>query len=232
MLAEMSETMRGIRRRVLGELDKWSPDLRGALAAHEAAEAVDEVLAATRERLGALLESTPDPGWSAAHMRAFTIGGMIYVAFYLALASRGYDAARAWELCDAATKTHFARMSGLERKLASDGMFGWPMRALSRWAAKRSQTAPVGGWVMRFVEGEPNGFDYGVDYERCAIREMAVANGAAELAPYICLADIAGSEAFGWGLERKETLAQGGRRCDFRFRRGGETQVRVRLPVV
>jgi hypothetical protein len=227
----MSETMRGIRGRVLAELDKWMPDLRDALAAREPAD-VDAVLADTRERLVGILEGTPDPGWRAAHMRAFTIGGMIYVAFYLALASRGWDAARVWELCEAATKTHFARMSGFEKKLASDGMFGWPMRALSRWVAKRSQRAPVGGWVMRFVEGEPGAFDFGVDYERCAIREMAVANGAAELAPYICLADIAGSEAFGWGLERKETLAQGGQRCDFRFRRGGETQVRVHLPVV
>ena len=68
-------------------------------------------------------------------------------------------------------------------------------------------------------------------YTRCAIRELAVAYGAAEIAPYICLADITGSRAFGWGLTRTETIAQGASRCDFRFKRGADTRVRVSLPV-
>lgn len=228
----MSATMGGIRRRVLGELDGWVPDLTGALESREPADVAGAVLADARDRLVAIADGTPDPGWTAPHMRAFTISGMIYVAVYLALSARGYDAARAWEVCEEATRSHFARMSGWQKKLASDGMFGWPMRALSRWIAKRSQRAPIGGWVLRFVEGEAGRFDYGVDYQRCAIRDMAVANGAADFAPYICLADVSGSETFGWGLERTETIAQGGPRCDFRFQRGGETRVRVRLPVV
>lgn len=225
-------TMRGIRKRVLKELDGWAPDLREALAGREPDDVIEAVLASAREHMGALADRTPDPGWAAPHMRAFSIGGMVYVAVYLALRERGWTANEVWEVCEAATRTHFARMSNFQKNLASSGMFGWPMKALSRWIAKRSQKAPVGGWVFRFVEGEEGSFDYGVDYERCAIREMAVESGAAELAPYICLSDISGSEAFGWGLERNETIAQGAKRCDFRFHRGGETRVRVKLPVV
>jgi hypothetical protein len=217
--------------RVRSELAGWVPDLREALAAREPAEVVEAVLTETEANLMRIVETTPDPGWTAPHMRAFTISGAIYVAFYLALAARGRTAAWVWEVCDAATRAHFARMGAFEKKLASDGMFGFPMKALSRWVAGRSQRAPVGDWVFRFVEGE-EGFAYGVDYERCAIRELAVRSGAADFAPYICLADIAGSEAFGWGLQRSETLAQGGRRCDFRFTQGGPTRVRVHLPVV
>lgn len=220
-----------IRGRVLGELDRWSVDLEKVLEGREPPEAIDAIARDVRDHLLAIAAATPDPGAFAPQMRAFTIGGAIYVAVYLALAPRGYDAARAWEVCDAATRSRFARMGGLEKKVASDGILSWPMKALSRWLAKRSQAAPVGGWVFRFVEGEPGGFEYGVDYERCAIRELAIAHGAEAFAPYICLADISGSEIFGWGLERNETLAQGGTRCDFRFHRGGETRVRVRLPV-
>jgi hypothetical protein len=225
-------TLDALRSRVLRELDGWLPDLRDALAAHEPAETVEAVLAETRAKLVEILPKAEDPGWTAPHMRAFTIGGAIYVAFYLALAPRGRDAAWVWSVCDVATRSHFARMGAIEKKLASDGLFGWPMKALSRWLASRSVQTPVGGWVFRFVEGGGDaGFEYGVDYERCAIRELAIASGAAELAPYICLADVPGSEAFGWGLERTETLAQGGKRCDFRFRRGRETRVKVHLPV-
>lgn len=220
-----------IQPRVLRELAKWKSDFEGALHVRGEVQA-EEILADAEQHLVAMLSSIPDPGWSAPHMRAFTMSGAIYVAFYLALSARSYDAARAWDICELATRTHFERMSPMEKRMASDGLFGWPMKALSRWLAKRSAKTPVGGWIFDFVEGEKGRFDYGVDYKRCAIRELAIEHGAAEFAPFICLADIQGSELFGWGLHRDETLAQGGSQCDFRFRRGGETQIKVRLPVI
>ncbi len=225
-------TLDRIRPTALGELAKWQLHFERALVASGLdAAATAAVIEGVRARLPVLLSSAPDPGLAAPHMRAFSVSGVIYVAMYLELASRGQSAAAAWAICEAATRARFAAMKGLEKRLATDGMFGWPMRALSRWLSKRSHAAPVGGWVFSFVEGEPGVFDYGVDYERCAIREMAIANGAGDFAPYICLADVPGSEEFGWGLARTETLAQGGRRCDFRFKKGAETSVKVRLPV-
>lgn len=224
-------TLDRIQGRVVRELAKWRPAIAAAIERREGADVSASVLDDTHARLVAMLPSIPDPGWNAPQMRMFTIGGAIYVATYLALKERGYDAARAWELLDEATRAHFAGMSAAEKRLASDGMFAWPMKALSRWLAKRSQSAPVGGWVFDYVEGEAGQFDYGVDYHRCAIRELAIANGAADFAPYICLADVPGSDLFGWGLARGETLAQGGQRCDFRFRRGAPTDIKVRLPV-
>lgn len=224
-------TLADVRRAVLREMDGWDRDLRDALGEREPTLAADDVLRDARSRLEGMLASIPDPGMLAPHMRAFTIGGAIYVAFYLALASRGRAAADVWPVCERATRLHFERMSALEKRMASDGLFGWPMKALSRWLAGRSKSAPVGGWTFDFVE-KTHDFDYGVNYTRCAIRELAIAHGAAEFAPYICLADVPGSELFGWGLTRTETLAQGGSRCDFRFKRGAETRVRVNLPVL
>jgi hypothetical protein len=215
---------------VLGELDGWAPDIRGALT-RESEESITAILAEARANATTIAGTVPDPGWSAPHMRAFSIGGLIYVAVYQALKPRGYDAAAAWAVCDAATKAHFARMSGIQKRLAKDALFSWPIKALSRSIARRSKEAPVGGWTFDFIEGVKGELDYGVDYTRCAIRELAIANGAADFAPYICLADIAGSDTFGWGLTRTETLAQGGKRCDFRFKRGSPTDVKVRLPV-
>ncbi len=224
-------TIDKIERRVLQELDGWSKDLRDALLEHDATLPADAILSLARSRLTAMLPTIPDPGLLAPQMRMFTIGGAIYVAFYLALRERGWSAERVWGVCERATRLHFERMSGLEKRLASDGMHSWLMKALSRWLAGRSQTEPVGGWVFDYVEATEQ-HDYGVTYKRCAIRELAIANGAAEFAPYICLADVPGSDLFGWGLERTETLAQGGSRCDFRFKRGAPTKVRVTLPVV
>lgn len=229
----MSEvTLENLRERVLAEFDSWAEDFAGPLATRFGSEAGVAVAAAARQRAESLLPLMADPGWRAPMMRAFSISGLIYVAMYLVLADRGCTPAGAWEICEAATRTHFARMSSLARLAASAGMFSWPVRAMARSVAERSRQAPVGGWEVEFISGQPGEFDYGVNYTRCAIRDLAVRAGAAAFAPYICLADITGSDAFSWGLKRSETLAQGGDRCDFRFRRGQPTLVKVKLPVI
>lgn len=220
----------GIEAFVLKEFEGWSRDFADALRELEPTLSTEAVVASAREALGKLMEAMEDPGLFAPQMRAFSVGGAIYIAFYLALAPRGFSAERVWKLAERATVLHFERMSKLEKSLASGAMFGWPMKALSRWLAGKSNDNPVGGWVFDFVEGEGD-VAYGVNYRRCAIRELALSQGAADFAPYICLSDIVGSEKFGWGLKRSETLAQGGTRCDFRFRKGGDTDVKVHLPM-
>lgn len=220
--------MASLRGRVRAEYDRWYDDLRAPLELREGPLEARELLAQVWSRAEGLLEKMPDPGARAPTMRAFSTSGLLYIAVFLALRERGYDAARAWEVCDAATRAHFARFSRLERWAASAGMFSLPMRLMTRSLARRR----LGGWSFQYVPGEKNRFEYGVDYEACAIRSLAIAAGAESFAPYICLADVAGSEAFGWGLERTETLAQGGTRCDFRFQRGAPTRVRVNLPVL
>ena len=126
-----------------------------------------------------LLAQAADPGWQAPHMRSFTIGGAVYIAMYLALAPRGLSPAECWTVCEGATRARFAAMSGIERWLASQGMFSGLMRALSRFLARRSGERALGGWVFGFVEGVAGDFDYGVNYTRCAIFDLALAVGAA-----------------------------------------------------
>jgi len=219
-------------RRVLAELERWTEDLLPALRERESPEAAAEILDRARAELRGLAPRIQDPGWAAPHMRTFSLTGALYIAVYLALAPRGYAPPEAWAVCERATRRHFARIPRAGISLAAAAFFSRPFQALSRALSRRSQAAPLGGWVFRFVEGEPGAFAYGVDYTRCAIRDLAIGSGAADFAPYICLADIPGSEAMAWGLARTETLAQGGQRCDFRFRRGAPTDVRVRLPMV
>lgn len=93
-----------------------------------------------------------------------------------------------------------------------------------REAALESQKRRYpGDWVLHFVEGDGDEFDWGMDYTECGIVKFLHAQGADDLAPYLCLADFPMSDAFGLGLERTTTLAEGAERCDFRFKRGRET---------
>ena len=81
--------------------------------------------------------------------------------------------------------------------------------------------------MIDFIEGDGVTFDYGVDYIECASCKFLTQQGAPEIAPYLCPVGILFSEALGWGLTRTTTLAEGAEVCDFRFKKGGPTNVVV-----
>ena len=75
-------------------------------------------------------------------------------------------------------------------------------------------------WVMTFVEGDGQDFNYGVDVTECAIQKYLKAQGVPELTRYLCLTDYVSSEAMGRGLVRDKTLAEGCAICNFRYKQG------------
>jgi hypothetical protein len=92
-------------------------------------------------------------------------------------------------------------------------------------AAESQQRRYSGDWVCTFVEGDGETFDYGLDVTECGICKFYHAQGADELAPYMCLSDYVGSCAFDRGLVRYKTIAEGAEVCDFRYKQGRETFV-------
>lgn len=104
------------------------------------------------------------------------------------------------------------------------------LRAMDRMqkeAIKSQQRKYPEGNVIDFIKGDGKNFDYGVDYLECASCKFLTKQGAPELTAYLCPVDIHFSRALGWGLTRTMTLAEGADRCDFRFKKGGETNVAV-----
>lgn len=95
-----------------------------------------------------------------------------------------------------------------------------------RKRAKESQEHKYpGGYELTFIEGDGRSFDYGLDYTQCAACQFLKGQGAPELAPLMCSFDKSASEILGWGLTRTMTIANGGRKCDFRFKKGGKTNI-------
>lgn len=96
---------------------------------------------------------------------------------------------------------------------------------LKKTAAESHQRPYPGGYVYTLIEGDGKDFDWGVDFTECASCKFLREHGAPELGPYLCLVDDVYSEAFNWGLTRTKTLADGYEKCDFRFKRGGRTNI-------
>jgi pimeloyl-ACP methyl ester carboxylesterase len=80
-------------------------------------------------------------------------------------------------------------------------------------------------WVYEIVEGDGQEFDFGLDCTECGAIKYLERERAPELAPYLCWSDYPQFAAMGLRLDRTETIAQGGHRCDFRLSRGQPVQV-------
>jgi hypothetical protein len=101
---------------------------------------------------------------------------------------------------------------------------GYVERLRAATTVSQEQRYP-GDWVCAFIEGDGETFDYGLDITECGICKFYHAQGADELAPYMCLSDYVVSRAFGRGLVRYKTIAEGAEVCDFRYKQGRETFV-------
>ena len=98
--------------------------------------------------------------------------------------------------------------------------------------AKRHQIDRRGEFHIEYLSSENENFDLGINYLRCGNHKFAVDHGGKDFAPYICMSDIALSDAMGWGLTRTQTLADGCEYCDFRFKDGAATQIKSQTPHV
>jgi hypothetical protein len=172
-----------------------------------------------------LLPELEDPGSAAPHLRLFLTDGALYLAFYLAMEQHGFSATEAWEVSRVVIERRLARMPRFLRRIAGSVFFSRFVKHRARLLADKSQRSALGGFRFDFVEGDGKEFDYGIDYTACGIQSLMRRHGAEEFGAYLCMGDIAASDMLGWGLRRTRTLSQGGQCCDFRFRKGGETQI-------
>jgi len=91
-------------------------------------------------------------------------------------------------------------------------------RKLKAFAQESQSRKYTDNWVMEFVEGDGNEFDYGCNYTECAVLKFYRKMGAEKYMPYVCVMDLTASNVLGTGLHRTTTLNYGGNCCDFQFK--------------
>ena len=154
------------------------------------------------------------------------------LAVYKALKKHAKPPAEAWELCHEALRCRLADIPPWKRWLLRHFMFSQLVRKIIARRARQQQKVRFGDFEVEYVIGERSEFDFGVNYLQCGNLTFVKKHGGDEFAPYICMSDIALSEAMGWGLIRTQTLADGCFHCDFRFKQGAPTQISSKTPAV
>lgn len=179
------------------------------------------IVAESLEHFEALLPDLPYIGGGENPNTRSLYWTAAWLAMYRSLQARGASVEDVARLFYVATASYFG---------------SFPMRWLMRWQGrghfgrrrmdKRRRVARMSqqrrypeDWVFEVVDGDGQEFEFGVDYSECGVVKYLAREGAPELAPYLCWIDYPMTAAMGVRLDRTETLAQGGKRCDFRFSR-------------
>ena len=217
----MAATSRGNRRqlRALDHTFRFLPPVLGEQGF--TAEQIKLVMAEIREEFQRLLPQIPDIGGARNRLHTHILLEAAHnLALYNVLRRRGQTVAQVGPLIVETFRRRMFHYPRAGRWLASRLVFHRRLLDRFRRLARESQAREYPEhWVYRFVEGDGRNFDYGIDYEECAIVKFYRSQGAVELAPYCCQQDFPMSDALGWGLRRTTTIAEGGAICDFRFKR-------------
>lgn len=97
------------------------------------------------------------------------------------------------------------------------------MAGRKEWSIQSHLKKYRNDWVVDIIEGGPqDDFVLGYDYHTCGICNLCRDEGCFELAKYLCRMDYVLADMMGMKLTRTQTIAEGGKYCDFRY--GRKTQ--------
>ena len=218
---------------LLRDFDETANLARPELARRYGAQLAYTLVGDARGEFEQLIPEIPHiPGFRARPLNVFLRATAQELAVYRAWKRHGLSASEAWEFCHRAIVTRMQAYPAWKNWLLRKLMFSRLMMRRVRKRASMENPMQLGDFQVRYLLGDGESFDWGVDYVACENYEFMKRQGAEEFAPYVCMSDIALGEALGWGLTRTQTLADGCDRCDFRFKKGGGTHISSRTPGV
>jgi len=222
----MTQESYGSRKSQLSKaLDKRLSLVKPVLIDRYGEEEARAIMQSSRRKYEELIPHIPYIG-DRNPMVIFLFPTTRFLAIYQSFLEHGKSLEEAGRVIYEMTEAEANAMPGWVRRLIGVLWFSHPLNQRLRKRAESSHEREYpGGYVFDFVEGDGINFDYGIDYIECASCKLLKAQDAAELGPYVCAVDKITSELLGWGLRRTMTLAEGRERCDFRFKKGGETHV-------
>ena len=178
--------------------------------------AADVILQDMRDEFTALIPAIPYIG---REFPEILIRTYIALAKYTVLKQHGTPLAENAQLQYQAGVTALYKMPWLARALVGRQFFSEEsLEAQRHYAAETQKREYPENWVMEFVEGDGEEFDFGLDITECPAVKCFPDHDAGEFTACICPFDDITSDAFGYGLKRTTTLAWGGDVCDFRYK--------------
>jgi hypothetical protein len=210
---------------MLRDFDKVIAKVKHVFVEHYGQESSEQLIRVARLEYEALIPELPYIGGKQPFTQ-FLITAAWFLAMYRTLQKQSMSTQEAGSLVYELTESFMGVYPQFVLRFLGFMSFSQGyLRKLHQRAIESQERKYTGDFVYVFVKGDGKTFDYGVDYLECGTCKFLQAQGAPELAPYLCATDYLLSEAYNWGLQRTMTLAEGFERCDFRFKKGGKTRI-------
>ncbi len=221
------------KEKLLKDFDSTSALIKAPLVARYGKEFTSTLQREVRQKYEKLIPEIPYiKGVRARPLNSFLLITAQELVAYKAMKKHGKPPGEAWELCHEALRLRVAEIPQWKRWLLWRFMFSHLVRKIMARRARQQQKVRFGDFEVEYLIGEGDEFDFGVNYLQCGNHAFVKRHGGEEFAPYVCMSDIALSDAMGWGLIRTQTLADGCHHCDFRFKKGAATQISSKTPEV
>lgn len=210
---------------LLADFDGVFEVMRGVIAPHLKDSEVDQIVGRARSEYESLIPDIPYIGGSENIHEGNMIACVQMLALIRALEAEGVGEREIGEIIYDCFETSFSSMPQSMKEGFTSSFFTEEAKEAWRGWGKESKSRKYAfDWVFELVEGDDQEFDFGLDYTECAVLKFFNEKEAGKYMPYICLGDYAMFRAFGLGLTRTRTLANGAPVCDFRFKKDGETK--------
>jgi hypothetical protein len=206
---------------LLAEFDQDVARWRPILVQQYGRQAAEAVLRAGRAEFEALIPHIPYIGGEDSYTGSL-VESVRCLALYRAMERQGRTAEETGRVLYDAV---LARLGEPQAQPAQPLTVEQLMDRRRRRAERSQEKRYPAGYVYYFVAGDGQAFDYGYDFTECAAFKFYRAQGAEGFLPFFCFLDYAYSRVYGLGLARTTTLAEGGARCDHRFKAGRRTEM-------
>lgn len=179
-----------------------------------------------KETYRQMIARTPDIGSLKENsLRICLAAGMLWLSFYKAAEGRMSEE-RFGSMVEASMNAPLVKKSFQAKGKTAFTRSGQEKR---REKAIRGNAAPGGAfnWNTEVILGR-DADEYTILYHRCGLCALGKQEGLFRLVPYMCAIDTLSFDWMGGRLTRTQTLASGGKECDFYICRKGSQWDRER----
>ncbi len=217
-----------MKAKLVKDFDWASGWFRPHLIEHFGMSTAEVIRKEAKNEYEALIPEIPYIGGTKVHMTSDLLESVLLLAYLKALQAHGATLKESRKILLRATQTRLAQYPKFLLKILGKLTFTrLYLRNLQRQARESVKREFPGGFVYDIVIGDGKEFDWGLNFSECGICKFYQTQNAAQFIPLVCPIDYALSDAFGYGLVRTETLAEGDARCNPRMKRGRQTEWRL-----
>ncbi len=213
------------KKRLLRSFDRAGTWLLAPLASHYGKEYSIAMGKKAREEYENLIPDIPYIGGAKNHWTSDLLESVQYLALYRALQSDDKPMNEIVAIRYEGMRIRLNQYPGFLLRLMGRVQFSSPfINRLKRLSEETQKQVYPDNFKAEIVMGDGKEFDWGIDFSECSIHKFYTAHQAQEFLPYVCKLDYITSAAFGLGLVRTKTIANGDDRCNPRLKWGRPTQ--------